>query len=128
MHFYLPERLRDCVANATGRGEIKEINVPTPGKIARSLRQLEPVREVVTVGFSYPESLLSELLSGSGSIGVLAKVLSRVLKRMNIWRILPIGYIVLVAASPLKIEAPVREMAANETRDRNLDRAKLRTR
>jgi SAM-dependent methyltransferase len=128
MHFYLPERLRDCVANATGRGEVKEIDVPTPGKIGRILRRLEPVREVVTVGFSYPESLLSELLPGSGSIGVLAKVLSRILERMNILRILPIGYIVLVAASSPKIEAPMSEMAANETRDHNLDRLKLRMR
>ena len=88
MHFYLPKSIRNYLADALDRGYVKDWDVPPVRKIVKMLCQLDQSRESLTAGFSYPESLLPE----SRLIGAL----SRVLRRLGIFRILPIGYLILV--------------------------------
>jgi SAM-dependent methyltransferase len=88
MYFYFPKRVRNCLADVLGREYMKEVDTPAVWKIRKTLRSLKTDREIVTVGFWYPQSLLPDCR--------LVRVFSRVI---NTFRILPIGYVVLVHGS-----------------------------
>jgi ubiquinone/menaquinone biosynthesis C-methylase UbiE len=87
IYFYLPKFVRNWLADSTGRRWIKGVDIPSLRKIRTMLGRLEPVHEVVTEGFSYPESLLPE--------SKLMRALHHIMKHLGVFRIFPMGYIVL---------------------------------
>jgi len=91
MYFYLPKIARLWLARIAEQPWMERIDIPSARKLVRMLRECKPRHAIVTHGFFYPKSLLPE--------SKLLRSIHEVLRILGIFRILPMGYIVLVRAN-----------------------------
>jgi SAM-dependent methyltransferase len=87
LYFFFPKRIRNWLAEVADVKWMKEIDVPSVRNMKKVLRKLQPLSTILAVGFFYPESLLPE--------SKWTRRLYRMLKRLRIFRIMPMGCVVL---------------------------------
>ena len=87
--FYLPRRVRNWFARICGYDRMREIDIPSVGKVITHLLQLEPQCQLRRTGFFYRETLIPS--------SILRRV-HRILRWAGIFRILPMGYFLVVSS------------------------------
>jgi len=89
MHFCLPQPARERLASTFApKIDMKNVNTPPLRNVRKMLRELSPSCEIATMGFSYPDSFLPA--------SRLIKVASWILRHLGMFRILPMGYVILI--------------------------------
>lgn len=90
MYFYLPERIRNWFSEAIGPEWMKDIDTPSLAETKGMLYKLDSARTVIVAGFSYPEFLLPQ--------SQIVRALYRTMRRLGVFHVLPMGYILLARA------------------------------
>lgn len=88
LYFYLPKQIRHWLAATAGRSSMKNIDIPSPRSVREFLNMIQPA-SILVVGFHYPESFLPD--------SRLLRFFYLLMKRLHIFRLLPMGYVALVS-------------------------------
>lgn len=89
LYFYLPKRIRDWLAVTAGLSGMTKIDVPSLRRVRKMLKMIQPSLQLVAVGFYYPEGYLPD--------SRVLKFFHWIMRRLHIFRILPMGYVGFVS-------------------------------